>query len=351
MTERPRILIFHTAFAGDIILTLPVAQTLRAAWPDAYIAFVAIPGVAAVLRNHPAVDEVLEYDKKGTDSGLSGFLRLRRRLSALHCTTALAPHRSLRSALAVWCARIPRRVGFSTSAGSMLFTDIVPYTRDAHEIERNLTLLTPLDIAVPGRVLPRLYPSAEDVRVVDQRLGERFGDGQRPMIALAPGSVWATKRWPEEHYRDLAHSLVREGVRVVLVGGAEDEALCTRIARGCGEVDGVLNAAGGLDLLQSAELLRRCRLVVSNDSAPMHLAVGVGTPVFALFGATVPGFGFGPLGRDDRVFEIHGLSCRPCGIHGGDRCPIGTFVCMRNLNAADLHTAIVGFLSQHHGEG
>jgi heptosyltransferase-2 len=82
----------------------------------------------------------------------------------------------------------------------------------------------------------------------------------------------------------------------------------------------------------------------------MHLAVAVETPVFALFGATVPSFGFGPMGRHDRVFEIHGLDCRPCGIHGGDRCPIGTFVCMRNLKPEDLLAAVQEFLLHHHEE-
>jgi heptosyltransferase-2 len=73
-------------------------------------------------------------------------------------------------------------------------------------------------------------------------------------------------------------------------------------------------------------------VLVSNDSAPMHLAVAVGTPVVAIFGATVPEFGFGPAGPRDRVVETLGLSCRPCAIHGGATCPIGTFDCMVRIS-------------------
>ena len=354
MTAHSRILIFHTAFPGDIILTLPVAQVIRETWPDAHILFAAIPAAAAVLRNHPAIDEVIEYDKRGADRGLGGFVRLVRTLSALQCQVALVPHRSARSSLAVWCARIPRRIGFSKSAGKMLFSDVVAYNPDAHEIERNLSLLGPLGITVRDRVLPRLYPARGDVGVVDGLLGEfraqRGVDSHRPMVALAPGSVWFTKRWPEEHFLAVARALLHDGVPVVLVGGADDAALCARILEGCGEGAAILNAAGRLSLVQSAELLRRCALLVSNDSAPMHLAGAVGTPVFALFGATVPSFGFAPLGPRDRVFELQGLACRPCGIHGGQECPIGTFVCMRDLTPASLLAPIGEFLSQYRAE-
>jgi heptosyltransferase-2 len=86
-----------------------------------------------------------------------------------------------------------------------------------------------------------------------------------------------------------------------------------------------------LTLLESAELIRRCRVIVSNDSAPAHLASAVGTPVVAIFGATVPRFGFGPRGPGDIVVETEGLFCRPCGIHGGNSCPIKTFECMERI--------------------
>jgi heptosyltransferase-2 len=354
MTTRSRILIFHTAFVGDIVLTLPVAQVIRDTWPDAHIVFVAIPAAAAVLRNHPSIDDVIEFDKRGADRGPGGFVRIVRLLSALQCQVALVPHRSLRSALAVWCARIPRRIGFSRSAGKALFTDVVPYNPGAHETERNLALLDPLGIRVRDRVPPRLYPDGGDVRSVDALLRDfrapRGKDALRPTVALAPGSVWFTKRWPEEHFLTVARALLQDGMQVVLVGGADDAALCTRIAEGCGEGAAVRNAAGRLSLLQSAELLRRCALLVSNDSAPMHLAGAVGTPVFALFGATVPSFGFAPLGPHDHVFELQGLACRPCGIHGGQKCPIGTFVCMRDLTPASLLAPIREFLSQHRVE-
>jgi heptosyltransferase-2 len=155
------------------------------------------------------------------------------------------------------------------------------------------------------------------------------------MVAIAPGSVWNTKRWIQEHFVGLIKILVDEGYSIAVVGGAEDASLCQEIERATGN-ERVLNAAGRLMLLQSAELLRRCKVVVSNDSAPMHLAGAVGTPVVAIFGATVPQFGFGPTGALDEVVETLGLPCRPCSIHGGDACPIGTFVCMKQITPGQV---------------
>ena len=93
---------------------------------------------------------------------------------------------------------------------------------------------------------------------------------------------------------------------------------------------------GELTLLQSGELIRRCRVLIANDSAPMHMAVAVRTPVVAIFGATVPEFGFTPLGEHDVVVQTLGLECRPCAIHGGTSCPIKTFVCMKDIQVADV---------------
>ena len=93
----------------------------------------------------------------------------------------------------------------------------------------------------------------------------------------------------------------------------------------------MFSAAGKLSLLESADLIGRCAVLVTNDSAPLHLGMAMRTPVIALFGPTVPRFGFGPRGKHDEVVEQHGLACRPCSIHGGKSCPIGTFDCMRRI--------------------
>jgi heptosyltransferase-2 len=333
-----RILVVHTAFPGDIILALPLLQALREHLPGAHIAFLTTPRAGELLEHHPAIDERLSYDKRGRDRGLRGFLRMVRRLRAGMFDLALVPHRSLRSAALCLMAAIPRRIGFNTSAGRLLLTDLVGYDPDAHEIRRNLRLLTPLGIDVPAPSSPRVYPGAAERRDAAVVFGEPPA-GRGRVVAIAPGSVWATKRWPEERYAALARTITGRGETVILVGGPEDDALCARIAGVVGG-DRIRSVAGRLSLLGSAALLERCDVLVANDSAPMHLAGAVGTRVVAIFGPTVPAFGFAPSGPLDAVIETHGLSCRPCAIHGGPRCPIGTFVCMMNIEPGAVLRAI-----------
>ncbi len=344
MNAPRRVLIFQTAFLGDVVLTLPLAQALERALPGCSVSFVVIPAAASVLEGHPAVHDVIVYDKKKSQRGLSAALRLSGTLRGREFDVALVPHRSLRSALIVAAARIPRRIGFDTSAGRVLLTDRVPYRRDAHEIDRNLSLLAPLGLKDPeGTIVPVLHPLGRDREAVDALLRAHTarvgGFDAAHIAALAPGSVWNTKRWPEGKFLALARSLRNSGIHLVLVGGLEDRALCGRIADGLGGEP--LNAAGELSPLQSAELIRRCRVLVSNDSAPAHLAMGVGTPVVAIFGATVPAFGFAPRGPLDRVIETAGLSCRPCSIHGGERCPIETFDCMERISPDTVLDAVI----------
>ena len=201
------------------------------------------------------------------------------------------------------------------------------YNSSSHEIERNLSLLGPLNFPSGAGGLPRLYPSHQDAQIVNSFLHTCGYNLHKNMIAIAPGTIWNTKRWPADRFAVVSAQLASDDNVIVLIGGKEDEILCKEVME-IAHVKNVFSAAGKLSLLQSAELIRRCKVLISNDSAPMHIAVAVETPVIAIFGATIPGFGFAPRGHRDVVVETNGLPCRPCSIHGGNICPIKTFACM-----------------------
>lgn len=334
----PRIVVFQTAFLGDVILTIPVGTALRRADPGARIAIVAVPAAVPLLSGHPDFETVIPYDKHGADRGLAGARRIARTLRSWDASAAIVPHRSIRSALIVRSAGIPRRIGFTTSAAAFLFTDRVRYRRDAHEIDRNLDLLAPLGVRPSERILPTLAVNASDQEFVDHLLTHGGVDPSARRIAVAPGSVWATKRWTPEGFAEVCRRLAERGDDVVVIGGEADRDLCTQIAVRAGS--SVRSFAGELPLMQSAALLRRSALLLTNDSAPGHMAVAVGTPVVAVFGPTVPAFGFAPAGPCDEVVERMGLNCRPCAIHGGDACPIGTFECMVSIRPDTVIAAI-----------
>jgi heptosyltransferase-2 len=150
-----------------------------------------------------------------------------------------------------------------------------------------------------------------------------------PFVALAPGSARPTKRWP--HFGELARRLA-PGLAVVVIGGGHED-------RGsAGGVPGIADLTG-LPIRVSAAVLARAAAAVVNDSAPLHLAQAVGTPVVALFGPTHPRLGFGPRGPRDAVLGLD-LACRPCSRHGGRRCPLGHHRCLRELTAATVWTAV-----------
>ena len=156
-----------------------------------------------------------------------------------------------------------------------------------------------------------------------------------PLFALAPGSVWATKRWPK--FVELAETLSRRG-RIVTIGSAADGELAAAIGAAVGPK--AIDATGKLSLLASAELIRRSRVLVTNDSAPQHLASAMNTPTVAIFGPTVPAFGFGPLAERSAVIGIDALACRPCDRHGPMSCPLGHWKCMVDVAPADVMGAI-----------
>lgn len=327
-----KILIVQTAFIGDVVLALPLAQVLHKKLPEAQIDFVAIPRTSDLLTNHPAISNIIIYDKRGKDKGVFGLLRLVNHLKTQNYDVAIVPHRSIRSALLVYLARCVKRIGFNKSAAKFLFTDVVRYPASMHEVQRNITLLRPMAILHQAKESPAVHPTEEDRKVVDKLLFDEELLDTKKLVAVAPGAVWNTKRWTEEGYIELIKKLISGGYHVTMIGGKEDQPLCENIIKFVG-IGRVFNSAGKLSLLQSAELIKRCRVLVSNDSAPVHLAAAVNTPVVAIFGATVPAFGFGPYSDGSVIVQINDLKCRPCAIHGGNKCPIKTFDCMKRITA------------------
>ncbi len=315
-------LIVDTSFLGDVLCAEPLVRAAARVLPGEPVDFLAAPGAAALLQGHPQLRAVLTFDKRGADRGLGGLLRAARRLRAAGYARAWCTHRSWRTALLLRLAGIPERAGYANASGSWLYTRRVPYRAEAHEIERNL------DFAGGGAwERPRIFPNAAD-RAAAAELAPAA-----PFVAVAPGSLWATKRWPEERFTELARALAADGVRLALLGGPEDRALCARIAAAAGGAR-VADLAGRTNLRASFAVLERAACLVTNDSAPMHLGVAAGVPVVALYCSTVPRFGFGPRGARDVALGVDGLDCRPCGIHGHRACPLGHFRCGQDLPAA-----------------
>lgn len=319
-------LVIQTSFLGDTVLTTPLLMQLARRGP---VDVVTTPASAALLRNHPAVHELITYDKRGLDRGVLGFIALAQRLRATNYEIAFLAQGSWRSALLAMAAGVPTRVGFSTSSGRLFYTKRVAYRDDLHHAARLLMLARP-NGREPSRaeLRPSLHPGEVERSEVDALLTRHGVTSGETIVAMAPGSIWATKRWP--YFAELAEGL-RNDVRVVILGGADDSALAQSIVAAA---PGAIDATGHLSLLASAELIGRANVLVTNDSAPLHLASAMGTPTVAIFGPTVPDFGFGPLAPRNGVMGHDALPCRPCDRHGPQRCPLGHHRCMREIEPA-----------------
>ena len=332
-------LVVQTSFLGDTVLTTPLIAELAMRGP---VDVLTTPAAAPLLANNPHIRSLHVYDKRGADAGAPGLHRVAQRLGAgvrardaVHRVAYLAQS-SLRSAALAALAGYEERVGFHDAAGRLFYTVRVVRRADRHHAERlwRLAFASNPDVEPPdGALRPRLYPAAAERAAVDAVLG---AGAHEPFIALAPGSVWATKRWP--YYSMLAARLAPR-YRLVIVGGADDAELA-RATVDAAPPGRVVDATGTLSLLASAELIGRATLLVTNDSSPQHLASAMNTPTITIFGPTVPAFGFGPLAPHSREAELTKLECRPCHHHGPPVCPLSHWRCMKDLNVEYIEALV-----------
>ena len=328
----PQSLVIQTSFLGDAILTTPLIDELAKRGP---VDVVTTPGAAPLLANNPAIREVLPFAKRGADAGPLGLWRFARKLAARSYDAAYLAQGSHRSGVLARLAGVRERVGFDSSSGRVWYTRRVRHDRSQHHAERLWRLAAGNDAPAPP-LRPRLYPGDAERASVDALLHHLPHDGAT-LVALAPGSIWGTKRWP--HFPQLAARLAPMH-RIVVLGSADDAPFAAEIAAAAG-ASRVLDTTGRLTLLGSAALLARCAALVTNDSAPLHLASAMDTPTVAIFGPTVPALGFGPLAARRATVGLDALSCRPCHAHGPQQCPLGHWQCMRDLPVQRLIDAVV----------
>lgn len=336
------ILVIQTAFIGDVILTTPLLRATKRGFRQASVDVLVTPRTAELLASNPCVDRIIPYDKRGEERGVVNLLKLARALRRQNYDLALIPHRSWRSAFLTLLAKIPIRIGFDTSPGSLFYTQKVRYRKGVHEAVRNLDLLSPFELNNSADPTPEMFTSqADEQRALEMLRKHNVEDG-RAIIGVGAGSVWPTKRWLPEGFAEVSDRLMAERkAEVIFFGGPEDAALCEHISSMMGRLP--IIGAGSLSLKESAALIARCHVFLSNDTGLMHLAAAMKVPVVAIFGATVSAFGFTPFGEGHTVIEKT-LKCRPCSIHGKDRCREKTFACMREIEPEEVYEAIVRYL-------
>jgi heptosyltransferase-2 len=319
----PDVLVVRFSAIGDILLITPLLRAIRTRHPGSRIAVLTKAQYVPLLRHNPHVNEVL-----GVAPG-EGLRAVAERIRSVQYTHLLDLHGNLRSRLLRRLAPGPWR---SYAKRWWQRTLLITVKRDTYRVdipvaERYFEAAADLDLVPDGGPPDFFLGEAADAEAAE-RLADLHMGRDRPLVAMAPGAAHATKRWPLDHWVDLARRMTPTGADVVLLGGPDDAELANEIARRAGVCVGSL--AGALGLQETGAVIRRAEVLISGDTGVMHMATGVGTPVVALFGPTVRQFGFFPYRSAAGVVELD-LPCRPCSAHGTARCPLGHHRCMRQM--------------------
>lgn len=328
MRSRRGRLVVAPNWIGDAVMSLPVLRCLRAAAPDEPLVVLAPRGPAAIYRADGTASDVRTVAGLVADS-----LAVARGRFA---EAWLLPN-SFRSALVPFLAGIPERIGYATDGRASLLTrTLARPPADDHQLRDYDPLLRSRGIE-PDPGPPRLAIPSEAARRADAALLRSVGTAGAPPVVLAPGAAFSwTKRWPPDRFGRLAKVLRDRGIApAVAIGPGEEE-----LARAVSDAAGIPIPALGADLdpVELAAALARARVVVTNDSGPMHLAAAVGTPVVALFGPTDPGR-TGPTGSPSVVLDRY-VFCSPCYLK---ECPYA-HECMTGIEVEAVLSAVMRLL-------
>ena len=295
-----RILIIKPSSLGDVVHALPTVNLIRRRFSDAHISWLINDSLVSLLKNCPIIDETIVFPRHDW----AELPRLVRQLRRGRFDLVVDLQGLLRSGLMTWTTLARRRVGLSDAReGARFFYNEVVKVHCTHAVERYLCAARHLGCGDGPTEFP-LGSSDADRKHVDELLSALRSplSAPRSFMAINPSARWPTKLWGDEKFAALIQQLPRE--RVVLTGAAADVPRANQMCSGC------INIAGKTNLAQLAELFRRCAVVISNDSGPMHIAAAVGTPVVAIFGPTDPEL-TSPYGKQQVVLRA-GIPCSPC---------------------------------------
>ncbi|TMB84533.1 MAG: lipopolysaccharide heptosyltransferase II [Chloroflexi bacterium] len=354
--RNPRsIVVIKPCCLGDLVMTTPLLEVIRHAYPDASISYVAGTWSKVIPEHHPAVDTVIDCGTVGIPGRYSftDYRKLARTLRAHHFDLAFVLDRSPMLTLLPWLSGIPRRVGPDSLGRGFSLTDRVPVssspTHLQHQAEVYLDLARAIGLPVDAPRM-RFEPTAQERQSVSRpsrlRIALFTGGGSNPGMDLT------AKRWPLDRFEDLARKLIYElGAQLLLIGGPGDVPLNQQLQDALGaQGDTVINLTGKTSLGELAAQLEQCALFIGNDSSPMHLAAAVDIPVIAIFGPTSPQE-YGPYPLDDprHIAIWRHPTGQPCFFLGKmQACAHCT--CMQSVTGDDVWQAVLQLTPSHEAE-
>ena len=364
----PRILVRGTNWLGDAVMTTPALMRLREKFPGAHVVLLTPEKLGDLWTNHPAISETITFAPD------ENVFSVGRKLRAGNFNLALVLPNSPRSALEVWLAGSPQRIGYARPWRNWFLTKAVPARPEAvkmrkrsigeirqlvaadasrrtdhndraftsaataHQMHEYLHLAGALG-ANPEPLPPRLVVTSGEIEATKKKFG--LNEIERPIFGLNPGAEYGpAKRWPAEKFiaatREIQH---RTNCTWLVLGGRGDAAIANRIESAIpSPPTAILNLAGKTTLRELMALLKVCRVLLTNDSGPMHVAAALGTPVVVPFGSTSPELTGPGLPGDPRLRVLKSdAPCSPCFLR---QCPID-FRCMNGISVERVVEAVL----------
>lgn len=286
---------------------------------------------------NPNLNRIILFERQ---TGIKGLLKLCKKIRQEQYDLIIDLHKKLRSFLICLTSGAKERVFYNKH--SFLRFLLVKFKINRYSdipFMSNLYLksLQRFDIEDDGQGLELYITPSKDKVISELLCREGISKGDL-LIAIAPGAHWSTKRWIKERYIELANLLIQnKKAKIVILGGREEVKLSDEIKASL--LSEPIIATGSFSLMETAALLKKCKVLICNDTGIMHLSAAVKTPVVAVFGPTVKEFGYYPYRVDNRVITKD-LPCKPCSTRGTSKCKIKTFDCMRHISTYEVLSAV-----------
>lgn len=323
MNSPQKVLIVQTAFLGDVILATALLEKIKNFHPNCDVDFLLRKGNETVFENNPLLSNLIIWDKS---KKIKDLFRIFRIIRAKKYDLVLNCQRYFTSGLITICSNAKVTRGFTKNPFSFLFTKRYKHFFDgSHEIERNQKMIA--DFTDINFAKPKIYTNNNST--FDFKY-----------ITISPGSIWATKQFPKEKWKDFV-DLIPSDIYVYILGSKADIEISNWIVCQT-KRDNIATKVGELSIVAAASLMKNAVMNYVNDSAPLHIASAVDAPVCAIFCSTTPQFGYGPLSTKSITIETKiFLSCKPCGTHGKSKCPLQHFDCGKKIDVQQLINLIL----------
>ncbi len=331
------ILVIKLGAVGDVILSTAAFKALRERFPEAKILCLTGRESALILHGCPYLDDVIVYDYKGKDKGIQGFGRILNVLRKNRFDKVIDFQNNTRSHwLAFLCA--PRvSYGYRNSKWGFLLTDGIlddkPYMLPvAHQFQ----ILGKLGITYTDDLRLKMWPRRDDYSYAQDLLHGEWIDEKTHVVVginIAASERWVSKNWPVAATAELCDRLAADGIRVVVTGMEKDREFVRELMVKSKSKPAML--VGKTNLLQLAAVIAHCRVFVTPDSAPLHIASAMDVPVVALFGPTSPERHL-PPGRDIKVMTRE-MDCRPCYL---PKCRSGVHACLKDITPYEVYLEV-----------